>query len=257
MLVSLGCAVVPTQEPAAGPGPGAQGCVPADPAFENALARHVREGLVDYSALAGDADFAAHVSRLATCGIEALDARQARLAFWINAYNALTLKGVLDNYPIKSVSEIGLTGRWAFFKATPFAVGGRSYTLDEIEHGIIRAGFDEPRVHFALVCASAGCPALRSEAYHPDRLEKELEEAARRFIRDPAKVRLDAERKVLHLSSIFKWYEDDFIKAGGSVVAFVGRYLETSPPAGIRIEYLDYSWALNDLRHPPVPDAPR
>jgi hypothetical protein len=227
--------------------------------LDGLLGRHVRDGLVDYAALKQDPGLRAYMDLLAAARPDDLPGRAGRLAFWINAYNACVLKGVADHHPIRSVRDLGLLGRFTFFKGLEFSVAGRDLTLDAIEHGILRAEFGDARIHFALVCASLGCPRLRSSAFHAERIEEELEAAARAFVRDPAKVRLDRAARTLHLSAIFDWYAADFEKEAGSVLAYVRRYL---PPedaaaageAGIRIVHDPYDWALNGRE--PSPAAP-
>jgi hypothetical protein len=160
-----------------------------------------------------------------------------QIAFWINAYNARVLRGVLDGY-----SAEGLLGRKRFFSFYSFPLAGRSRTLDEIEHEILRRQFREPRIHFALVCASTSCPTLRSEAYRGDRLDAQLDEQARAFVNDPRRNQFGP-GDTIKLSSIFKWFGDDFAAAAGSVPAFLRRYHPVPEP--VRIEYLDYDWTLN------------
>ena len=251
LLAAVACASEPVPGPSNRSGSERAPTSLSHELLDTVLSRHVKDGLVDYPALAQDQDFTAYLAALARIDPDLLSPREEQLAFWINAYNSSVLKGVVDHYPIKSVADVGLLGKWSFFKGLKFDVGGRSRTLDQIEHGIIRPDFHDPRTHFALVCASGGCPKLRSAAFHAEHLDAELERAAVDFVNDSAKVRLDRERGVLYVSSIFKWYEADFTKASGSVRAFIGKYLEQDLPAGARLEYLDYSWALNDLTHPP------
>jgi hypothetical protein len=122
-------------------------------------------------------------------------------------------------------------------------------TLNHIEHEILRKEFADPRIHFALVCASIGCPELRPEAYRGADISAQLNEEARRFVGDPEKVRLDRQRKTLHLSSIFKWFRQDF----GDVTHFVSRFLPEDDARfvrdnPVRIRYLSYDWSLNDKR---------
>ncbi len=252
LLAVMACASEPVPGPVDRPGSGNAPTTVSHELLDKVLGRHVKEGLVDYPSLKQDHDFSAYLADLSRIDPSVLVSREEQLAFWINAYNSLVLKGVVDHYPIKSVADVGLLGKWSFFKGLKFDVGGRAHTLDQIEHGIIRPDFHDPRTHFALVCASGGCPKLRSEAFHPKLLDAELERATGDFINDPGKVRLDRERGVLHVSSIFKWYEEDFVKAYGSVPAFLGKYFKQDLPAGAHLEYLDYSWALNDLTNPPA-----
>src|SRR5262249_10247076 len=129
---------------------------------------------------------------------------------------------------------------------------GGTVSLDDIENGTLRADFREPRIHFALVCASRSCPMLRGEAYRATDLDRELDDQARVFLADSTKHRFDPATDTLYLSSIFKWFRADFEAAAGSLPAYVTRYLNdprvTAP--GVRIEFLDYDWSLNDQAAP-------
>ncbi|MCC7241533.1 MAG: DUF547 domain-containing protein [Acidobacteria bacterium] len=177
--------------------------------------------------------------------------RPERMAYWINAYNAFTVRLVLDHYPLKSIRSIGFLPYAAFRKSfIPLGADGKKISLNTIENDVLRTQFADPRVHFALVCASKGCPALRSEAYRADVLDAELDDAARRFLADTSKNQWDAASRTLRLSSIFRWYREDFERAAGTVPQFVARYappamagaLAGTPP---RIAYLEYDWSLN------------
>jgi hypothetical protein len=189
--------------------------------------------------------------------------REQQLAFLINAYNAYTIKLVLTRYPgIKSIKDLGslVQSPW---KKDFFNLLGATRSLDGVEHGMIRApgAFDEPRIHFALNCASVGCPMLREEAYVAGRLEAQLESGVRRFLGDRTRNRFDAVAGRLELSPIFDWYKADFEKGGqgtSSVHQFLARYAdfiadEAVGHALVRrgklpIRYLDYDWTLNDVK---------
>lgn len=175
--------------------------------------------------------------------------KDQRLAFLINLYNAATIKLVVDNYPLKSIKDIG-----SFYKGPwdqPVVhVFGQTVTLNHIEHDIIRAKYDEPRAHFALVCASAGCPPLRAEAFDAARLNEQLDNQGRVFFAATAKNRVDAKASVLYLSPIFKWFTRDFTSKSGSVEKFVAPFFNEDDKAAIlsgklHMEYTDYSWSLN------------
>ncbi|MEG4331382.1 DUF547 domain-containing protein [Microcoleus sp. AT9_A2] len=176
----------------------------------------------------------------------------ARLALWLNAYNAIAISQVLEVYPIASIRPkiLGIPN-WLsfldFFTRSNSIIGGKKYSLNQIEHAILRPEFAEPRIHFALVCASVGCPLLRRGAYFPESVRTQLEADANRFIHNPDKVRSDAEKKTLYLSKIFKWYGEDFVKAAGSVAEYVGGYLgpEAAVGDGWAIVFLPYDWNLN------------
>jgi hypothetical protein len=189
--------------------------------------------------------------------------REQQLAFLINAYNAFTIKLVLTRYPdLKSIKDLGsfLKSPW---KKAFFVLLGAERSLDDVEHGLIRApgAFDEPRIHFAVNCASIGCPMLRNGAYAAERLEAQLEDSARRFLADRSRNRYDPPSAELQVSRIFNWYKADFEKGSRgitSVPLFLARYADlladgAAARASVRqgqapIRYLDYDWTLNDSR---------
>ncbi len=224
-------------------------------AWTAVLRRYVREGFVDYAGLKRDgaAELSAYLGSLGSiCGGH-YDTwkRGQKLAFWINAYNAHTVKLILDHYPLRSIRSIGVLPGAAFreeFIALP-KIGRPRLSLNAIEHEILRQEFSEPRMHFAIVCASKSCPALRSEAYRASGLDGQLDDAARTFLQDAGKNRYDAASRTLHLSSIFQWFHEGFERAAGSVPAFVARYDERVASAmradGLRVQFLDYDWSLN------------
>lgn len=173
-----------------------------------------------------------------------------RLAFYINAYNAFTLKLIVDHYPVKSIKDIG----GVFKKPWDirfFTLLGQRRTLDELEHGIIRKQFNEPRIHLALVCAAKACPGLRP--YTAANLNQELDQATGDFLRDPTRNRYDAAKHKLMLGKIFDWYSDDFKKKFSSVPSFVAPYMANGnkkleseiKSSETKISYLDYDWSLN------------
>jgi len=175
-----------------------------------------------------------------------------RLAFLINSYNALTVKLILDHYPVKSIKDIGgiFSSPW---KEKFFTLFGEKHRLDDIEHEMIRKKFNEPRIHFALVCASKDCPGLRNEAFVVLRLDEQLENAANSFLRDSKRNSFNAKDGVLSISSIFKWYGEDFSKKFGSVKSFIAPRMAKTPDEEIaiksdkaKIKYLDYDWSLNE-----------
>jgi len=177
--------------------------------------------------------------------------RDHAIAFLINLYNALTIQQVLQRYPIHSIRPpfLGLPnwlGFLQFFTREIYRLKGRSLSLNVIEHNILRKKFNEPRIHFALVCASIGCPLLRSTAYLPDKLSNQLEEDAHRFINNPSKVRYETGSNTLYCSKIFKWYSADFLTQSDSIIDYISQY-HTNPELSdsIKVVYLPYSWDLN------------
>lgn len=224
-------------------------------AFTEILRRHVAGGLVDYRALRADARLDAYLTTLASVepGELARWPEADQIAFWIDAYNAFTLRLVLDHYPVKSIRSIGLLPGSALRKTfirLP-AAGSEPVSLDFIEHGTLRKRFREPRIHFALVCASRSCPPLREEAYRGADLDRQLEEATRAFLSDASRNRYDPATRTLRLSAIFKWFAEDFERASGSVIRFVAAHgspaLGGSLAAGsVDLAYEPYDWSLNE-----------
>ncbi|NNE28427.1 MAG: DUF547 domain-containing protein, partial [Saprospiraceae bacterium] len=151
-----------------------------------------------------------------------------RLAYWINAYNAFTIKIMIDHYPVKSIKDIrkGIPFINSTWDVKFIEIEGQTYDLNNIEHGILRKQFSEPRIHFAIVCASASCPILRREAFTSEKLEKQLEEQSFDFINDTTKNLITSESKA-QLSKIFSWFSGDFKIEGASVIDYVNRYSST------------------------------
>jgi hypothetical protein len=217
------------------------------------LARWVDDGRVDYAGLERDGQpaltaYLATLSGACRADYDRWTPAQ-RIAFWVNAYNAFTIRLILDHYPIASIRKIGFLPGAAFrerFIAMDGLKGG-PISLDDIENGTLRSTFREPRIHFALVCASRSCPALRAEAYRGADLDRQLDDQARRFLNDPTKNRLDRPARILELSSIFKWFREDFERAAESLPAYVGRYLGGDAALDTyTVRFLDYDWTLND-----------
>ncbi len=182
--------------------------------------------------------------------------REAQLAYWINAYNAFVVHEVVKHYPVESVRDLKFGFGLLFFKQARFVAGGKRYSLDDNEHGILRPRYRDARVHFALNCASASCPHLRREPYLPEKLEAQLEDAALNFIQRRENVWMRGD--VLFLSAIFDWYKEDFARDAAakpnvkpSVVDYVTRYLPAETAERVkkgnpRIEFYNYDWSLND-----------
>lgn len=163
--------------------------------------------------------------------------RNERLAYWINAYNAYTVKLILDNYPIRSITDLGSPWDKKFI-----SIGGTDYTLNDIEHKILREKLKEYRVHFAVNCASVSCPPLLNKAYKASNVQQLLDQQARRFIND-ARYN-DIAGQELSLSKIFDWYGDDF-RTSGPLIEYLNKYAETPIPADATVGFKDYNWNLN------------
>ncbi len=209
---------------------------------------------VDYGALRTSQEWKALVQSLRDANPGRLASRDEKLAFWINAYNILAIDLVRRHYPIDSIRSIGslLSAVW---KKRAGEIGGRAYTLHEIEHEILRP-MGEPRIHAAIVCASLSCPPLRREPYRAGALDAQLDDNVRRWLADPRKgVRIDRSARTLVLSPILDWFAEDF---AGGVLPFVTAHLPDEEASWIRaqqgtlrIRYFEYDWRLNDAASGP------
>lgn len=224
-------------------------------AFDALLRKHVDgRGQVDYAGLRADrAKLRAYLDQLGRADWEKLKDRKERFAFWINAYNACCLEGVLRTLPAdrREWRDYSVRKVSGFFDALAFKVSGEQVTLDHIEHKVLRVQFGDARLHFAIVCASIGCPHLRAEAYVAGKLDAQLDAQARAFVADPAKVKIDAGKRQLRVSKIFKWFGGDFEKESGSVPRFLARFVSDErlarqlKQAKWDVGYLEYDWSLN------------
>jgi hypothetical protein len=222
-------------------------------AFGNVLRECVRDGLVDYASLrAKPESLKAYLDELARVPEKQFMkfSEPEKIAFLLNLYNASTLQLVIDYYPIAGIKEIGnwLNGPFDQ-KVVRFA--DRKFGLGDIEHGVLRRNHNEPRIHFALVCAARSCPKLRAEPYTGAQLEAQLTEQTREFLSDKERGNsIDTKSRTLVLSKIFKWYEKDFTRKADSVTSFILPFLPPSDAAAIRaggyqIIHADYDWSLN------------
>ncbi|MEO1636876.1 MAG: DUF547 domain-containing protein [Cyanobacteria bacterium J06631_9] len=227
--------------------------------WDRLLQKYVKNGQVDYTRWK-DESLQPLESWLQTTQTVALNSlnEEAQIAFLINLYNALTIRQVLQKYPIDSIRPTilgvpNLVSFLQFFKQSIHSISKQAgklenVSLDNIEHDILRANHNESRIHFALVCASGGCPRLRSHAYFPEQLNEQLSEDAKSFITNSEKVRYEATSQTLYCSKLFKWYEADFLAKADSIAAYIQPYLNVQLPATVTLEYLPYSWQLNDQR---------
>jgi hypothetical protein len=252
-----------------------QSATPLNDDFAAVLKTYVNQnGMVDYRGLKDNSGRL--ISFVAALDVLPQDVYQKwsvkeKIAFWINAYNALTLKAIIDNYPISagffkalayprnSIRQI--PGVWDNLR---FGVLGKRMTLDEIEHSTLRKDFNEPRIHLALVCAAMGCPPLRNEPYIGDKLDQQLDDQARHFLANSQKFAINRDQGKVYLSPIFKWFGGDFVKTYGTdrefagfspeeraVLNFITKYFKAQDQEYLRqgvytISYLDYDWSLNE-----------
>jgi len=223
------------------------------------LKKHVGTATIDgivlntlaYKNLKGDPGFKMVTEGLKTASLDDLKTKEEKLSFWINTYNILTAKVVVDNYPVKSIKDVGSLFKKVWNRPAGM-VAGKERTLNEVEHEILRK-MGEPRIHMAIVCASVSCPDLRKEAYTPERLDEQLDDQVKKFLEKTGKgMKIDGKRQRIYVSSIFKWFEEDFEPQGG-VTKFVSRYVSPSRQKSLKdfggkLKYLDYNWDLNDFR---------
>lgn len=227
----------PAPAPAAPPAPSPASTAPDHAAWNNLLTTFVSaSGKVDYRGMkqqVGKLD--GYLALLAKETPGANWSREESLAYWINAYNAYTVKLVLDNYPLKSIRDLGepWDRKW-------ITLAGKTYSLNQIEHDIVRPTFKEPRIHFALVCAAKSCPPLPNRAFTAENLNQLLQQRAKSFINNE-ELNVTQE-EVVRVSPLFDWYKQDF----GNVREYLNKYLATDIPAGKDISYLDYDWGLNE-----------
>lgn len=228
--------------------------------FSELLTQYVHDGQVNYRELKNDARLQQYLEQLASSNPARLDDNRDRLAFWLNAYNAYTLKIICDNYPVESINDLhqgGLIVGTAIKRTVwdrPFVViDEHRLTLNQIEHKIIRPEFKDPRIHFALVCAAVSCPPLRSEAYEGHKLDRQLTEQGRLFFAQHDKNFFELESGTAHLSKILDWYGKDFGKGNAGILLYISRFLPDDLAAAIRanpkawqIEHTQYNWRLNE-----------
>lgn len=160
------------------------------------------------------------------------------LAYWINAYNAFTIALIIEHYPVKSIVDIKNAWDIDFIH-----LGNKTFTLNDIEHQIIRKEFNEPRIHFVLVCAAISCPILLNEAYTPDKLEQQLQQQGKEFINDPSKNSIT--QKKAKVSQLFNWFADDFTK-NGSLNDYLNQFSKIKLDPNARVDFLEYNWDLNE-----------
>lgn len=204
---------------------------------------------VNYKKIKSDPVFAEVVAELEKVSLNDLKSREEKLSFWINVYNILAVKMIVDHHPIKSIKKVGGLFR-SVWKLPIGVVAGKQRTLNEVEHEILRK-MDEPRIHVAIVCASVSCPDLRTSAFTADQLDVQLDEQMKSFVANPGKgLRFDSGKKKVNISKIFDWFEDDFESRGG-VLKVLSKYVDPADAKALlnrnlKVSYLKYNWDLNE-----------
>lgn len=225
----------------------AQSRAPSHDAFDKLLKMYaLTDGRVDYNGFIKDSvEFDRYLSTLSSHPPNRSWSANEEKAFWINVYNAFTIKLIIDHYPVKSIKDLG----GSLYKInTPWdiqfiKIGDETYDLNNVEHQKLRRAYNDPRIHFAIVCASKSCPKLLNEAYVPSKLDEQLDQAARNFLKDTFRNIISTNK--VAISSIFKWYSGDFTK-NGTLIDFLNKYSPVKIKADADISYLDYDWDLND-----------
>ena len=225
--------------------------------WDKLLGKYVdKDGYVNYRSWHASASdrqvLSGYLDKLSRANPQARAGKDAKLAFWINAYNAVTVYGILREYPTSSIrNHTAKLFGYNIWKDLQLYVGGRAHSLEAIEHEILRK-MSEPRIHFAIVCASVGCPRLLNRAYTADRIQQQLETNAKDFFGRSQNFRYDAQQRRFSLSSILSWFAEDFGSGQASQLRTISKWLpdktsQTAAQAGAgSISYLDYNWNLND-----------
>lgn len=227
--------------------------------WDRLLKKYVdQNGLVDYrSWKATGTDLTAldsYLRTLSSANPSARASRVAQFAFWINAYNAVTMRGMLNEYPTSSIrNHTAKVVGYNIWHDLLLVVGDKAFSLDQIEHKILRP-MKEPRIHFAIVCASTGCPRLLNEAYVPEQLEEQLETNSRDFFARKQNFRFDEQRKTIHLSELLSWFGEDFVPNQAAQLRTISKWLPTESARrharenAARVKFLDYDWSINEQK---------
>jgi succinate dehydrogenase flavin-adding protein (antitoxin of CptAB toxin-antitoxin module) len=230
--------------------------------LDNILKKYVRGKSVSYADLAEDKENLYRFTNLLSetsprSNPDLFKSKNEQLAYWINAYNAYILKIIVENYPVESIKDINFIGFTVWLNKN--TLGGEDISFKSLEDDIIRDEFKDPRIHFAINCASFSCPPLINEAYLPEILDKQLDESTRSFINDQDNFRIDIENGLIYMSSIFDWYDNDFFdwltehkKIEDPVLL---DYIKLHYDNQIKeewysydIEFIEYDWKLNDVQ---------
>jgi len=213
------------------------------------LQAHVKDGKLDYKGIIKDSIlFNEYITELeSSLPNDANWSQEEQYAYWINAYNAFTVQLIIQNYPVKSIKDI--KGGVAFINSVWdikfIKIEDQEFDLNNIEHGILRKKWEDPRIHFAVNCASVSCPALQDKAFTAPDLEAQLNQATRDFLYNKSKNDLDPDNP--KLSPIFSWFKSDFTK-GQSVIEFVNKYIDTPIKKSANVSKTEYDWNLNDVQ---------
>jgi hypothetical protein len=219
--------------------------------WDSIVSQHVYYGrkesinttLVNYDILKADEKFHKLISNLKNFDITKLHNKEEKLSFWINSYNIAAIKIITENYGVTSIKDLG-SFFFPVWEKEAILLGGKPYSLNEIEHQILRK-LDDPRIHFAIVCASLSCPDLNPSAYKANNIYDQLELSSKAFIQNNSKGLVFSKNlKIINVSKILKWFEEDFNRIGG-VKSFISKHINQDI-SGFELKYLDYNWGLNE-----------
>lgn len=204
------------------------------------LKKNVASSKVDYQAIKTNPEAINNLVKM----IEKTDFTKENVttqkAFLINSYNILLIKGIVSKYPTKAPTDIA-----GLFDKTTYLVAGKKYTLNDIENKLIRAKYNDARVHFVLVCGANGCPPLINSAYLPETLEKQLDKQTKTALNNPNFIKVNTSSKKVEVSQIFEWYNGDFVSKGQTLIDFINKYREVKIDSKFKVTYYTYDWTLN------------
>ncbi|MEQ9441642.1 MAG: DUF547 domain-containing protein [Cyclobacteriaceae bacterium] len=204
------------------------------------LEEHVESGMVDYKAMHQNPSRIQQLyEQIGSTSLENASDVEKK-AFYINAYNILTIYQIVQNYPVKSPTDVE-----GFFDNMKHQVAGESLTLDQVEKERLMKNHFDPRLHFVLVCAAKSCPPLASFAFQADQLDEQLDERTREALNNPDFIRVNKNQKKVEVSQIFEWYKQDFTKESSSILAYINQYRDEEIPSSYQVSFYKYDWALN------------
>lgn len=224
--------------------------------YKMILKKYVVNGLVNYKNLKTDVRLQDCINILANIDPSNIKGRNSLLAFWINVYNAYTLKIICDNYPLKSITELSTSGKekTSIWDKQLVIVNNKKLSLNDIENKIIRKKYKDLRIHFALVCAAISCPELRNEPYTSANLYEQLNDQGKKFFVNSSKNNFDLRSKTAYLSRILDWYRNDFGKNNSEIFLSISEFLPEKVAAEIKnsndkwnIKFKNYNWSLNEI----------
>ena len=210
---------------------------------EKFFSTFVVDGKVEYEALKYNSELLDETLQIASSiNINSLDTNSYK-AFWINIYNLMVIKGILNNYPMKSVQEVK-----GFFDNKTYTIANQEMTLQFIEKNLLRRVMKDPLLNFVLVCAANGCPPLLNKAYTADFVDDQLENQTKISINNPNFVRVDNIKKTVEVSQLFDWYKEDFLDKNGRIIDFINKYRTEKIDESYTIGYYKYDWSLNSIK---------